>query len=71
MLLMLLIFLQEGLRGLDKGLLKFDPSRGNRLSTVVVWWIRDALYKSNSDQGRVVRFPTSAMEHTSKASTAP
>lgn len=34
---------QAGLHGLDTALDKFDPGRGNRLSTVAYMWIKDAV----------------------------
>ncbi|KAL3143683.1 hypothetical protein ABBQ38_002478 [Trebouxia sp. C0009 RCD-2024] len=34
---------QAGLHGLDKALDKFDPDRGNRLSTVAYMWIKEAV----------------------------
>lgn len=34
---------QAGLSGLDTALDKFDPDRGNRLSTVAYMWIKDAV----------------------------
>lgn len=37
---------QAGLYGLDKALDKFDPDRGNRLSTVAYMWIKEAVGRS-------------------------
>ena len=34
---------QAGLSGLDTALDKFDPDRGNRLSTVAYMWIKEAV----------------------------
>ena len=35
--------LMAGLHGLQTGLQKFDPARGNRLSTVTYMWISEAI----------------------------
>ena len=60
--------LQAGFRGLDCGLNKFEPSRGNRLSTVVVWWIRRDIYRASCKLGKAVHVPVSEVHRTNKVS---
>ena len=53
---------QEGNVGLLLGITKFDPERGFRLISYVVWWIRASIWSYVMRNASIVRMPTSATQ---------
>ena len=49
--------IMEGNIGLINAINKFDPTRGFKLSTYAVWWIRQAILHALAEKGRSVRLP--------------
>lgn len=57
---------QEGNRGLMKAIDRFDPTKGYKLSTYSVWWIRQYIERGIHDQSRIVRLPNHLYEKLEK-----
>ena len=53
----LLDLIEEGNLGLMKAVDRYDPERGCIFSTYATWWIRQAITRALSHQGRTVRIP--------------
>lgn len=58
--------IQEGNTGLIKAIDKFDVSKGNKLSTYAIWWIRQAVERCIQDNSRQIRIPVNQQEKYTK-----
>ena len=60
---------QAGLWGLDRGLTRYDPTRGAKLSTAVYWYIRDAIFKTCRLESQQIHIPLTTQEQMGKLRT--
>lgn len=57
---------QEGVLGLQRATMRYDPSMKTRFSTYATYWIRQSIRKALIDRARLIRVPQAVQEELRK-----